>query len=120
MKNKFIDIKSKIIYSFLFLVFVLNVEDSFAAGEIRNPLGTTGSLSQFFAKIVDAMIELGTIVSALGIMYGGFMLVSAQGDEEKIAEGRKTITWALVGTAILLGAKVLFVVIKGTVTNLSQ
>lgn len=118
MKNKFIYIKSKIIYLFLLSIFTFNVEDVFGSGEIKNPLGKTQSLSQFFSKIVEAMIELGTIVSALGIMYGGFMLVSAQGDEEKIAAGRKTITWAVVGTAVLLGAKVIFAVIKGTVTSL--
>ena len=51
-------------------------------------------------------------------MYGGFLLVTAQGDGEKIEQGRKTLTWAMVGTAVLLGAKVIFVIIKGTVDQL--
>lgn len=122
IKENILKIKSNSVYFFLLLIFFFNTpSESFAKdGKFDNPLDGTNSLSQFFARIVDALIELGTVVSALGIMYGGFMLVTAQGDEEKIASGRKTITWAMVGTAVLLGAKVLFVVIKGTVTELSK
>lgn len=85
---------------------------------IQNPIEAT-SLSGFFASIVDGLIQLGVIVSVLGIMYGGFLLVTAAGDEEKVSNGRKTITWAMVGTAVLLGAKVIFKIIEGTVNQLT-
>jgi hypothetical protein len=102
-------------------VFLLNATYSFAVDTvtIENPLEGTNSLSAFFSSIVDVLIQLGVVISALGIMYGGFLLVTALGDEEKVANGRKTITWAVVGTAVLLGAKVIFVAIKGTVEQLN-
>lgn len=84
---------------------------------IENPIKAT-SLQEFFSSVVDGLIQLGVVISALGIMYGGFLLVTAQGDGEKIEQGRKTLTWAMVGTAVLLGAKVIFVIIKGTVDQL--
>lgn len=86
-------------------------------GAIENPIKAT-SLQEFFSSVVDGLIQLGVVISALGIMYGGFLLVTAQGDGEKIEQGRKTLTWAMVGTAVLLGAKVIFVIIKGTVDQL--
>lgn len=94
-----------------------NVKTPTNLGTIENPIKAT-SLQTFFSSIVDGLIQLGVVVSALGIMYGGFLLVSAQGDAEKVEHGRKAITWALVGTAVLLGAKVIFVIIKGTVDQL--
>ncbi len=102
--------------------FLLNASFAFAQqaddpNKLNSPIAAT-SLQEFFSGIVDVLIQLGVVVSALGIMYGGFLLVTAQGDEEKVANGRKTITWAVVGTAVLLGAKVIFVAIKGTVEQL--
>jgi hypothetical protein len=120
------DVASKIKYSFhksfiISAVLCSAATKSFAQStnpnQIDSPIKAT-SLAEFFSAIVDTMIQLGVVVSALAIMYGGFLLVTAQGDEEKVAQGRKTLTWAMVGTGVLLGAKVIFVVIKGTVDQL--
>ena len=51
-------------------------------------------------------------------MYGGFLYVTAGGDEEKLGKAQKTITWALVGTAVLLGANVIMNAIQGTISSL--
>lgn len=89
-------------------------------GKIPNPLGPdSNSLPDFFNSIVSICIQLGTIVSVLAIMYGGFLYVTAQGDPETIGKAYKTITWALVGTAILLGARTIMLAVTSTVTDLS-
>lgn len=87
-------------------------------GKIDNPL-KSDSLSDLFNNIVAVLIELGTIVSVLGIMYGGFLYATAQGDEEKLGKAYKTITWALVGTAVLLGARTILAAISSTVGQLA-
>lgn len=87
--------------------------------KIPNPLGgNTNSLPAFFNSIVGVAIELGTIISVLAIIYGGFLYVTAQGDEEKLGKAYKTITWALVGTAILLGARTIMLAVTDTVKQL--
>lgn len=88
-------------------------------GGLQNPI-KANSLSALFDGIVSVAIELGTILSVLGIMYGGFLYVTAQGNEEKLGAAQKTITWALVGTAVLLGARVIMAAIRGTVEQLGQ
>ncbi|MES2409395.1 MAG: hypothetical protein V4509_03805 [Patescibacteria group bacterium] len=86
---------------------------------IPNPLGDkTNSLQAFFMGILSICIQLGTIVAVLAIMYGGFLYVTAQGDEEKLGKAYKTITWALVGTAILLGSRTIMAAVTDTVKQL--
>jgi TRAP-type C4-dicarboxylate transport system permease small subunit len=87
--------------------------------KIPNPLGgNVNSLPAFFSAIVSVVIELGTIISVLAIMYGGFLYVTAQGDPEMLSKAYKTITWALVGTAILLGARTIMYAVTDTVKQL--
>jgi hypothetical protein len=78
------------------------------------------SLTDLFQGIISVVIELGTILSVLGIMYGGYLYVTAQGNEEKLGAAQKTITWALVGTAVLLGARTIMTAIRGTVEQLGS
>lgn len=108
--------------SFVFLALVSGTY-AFAAGggvpggTIQNPIKAT-SLADLFNNIVSVAIELGTIIAVLGIMYGGYLYVTAQGNEEKLGAAQKTITWALVGTAVLLGARTIMAAIRGTVEQL--
>ncbi len=89
--------------------------------KISNPLGgNVNSLPAFFSAIVSVVIQLGTIIAVLAIMYGGFLYVTAQGDEEKLGKAYKTITWALVGTAILLGARTIMAAVTDTVKQLGS
>lgn len=102
-------------FAILFTLGILQV--STAATKIPNPI-EADSLSGLFNGIVGVLIELGTIVAVLGIMYGGFLYVTAQGNEEKLGMAYKTITWALVGTAVLLGARAIMAAVKGTIEDL--
>lgn len=90
-----------------------------ADSRINNPIAAE-SLQGLFQGIVSVFIELGTIVAVLGIMYGGYLYVTAQGNEEKLGQAYKTITWALVGTAVLLGARTIMAAISGTIQELGK
>lgn len=88
--------------------------------KITNPLGgDVNSLSALLGAVTDVLIQLGAIVAALAIMYGGFLYVTAQGNEEKLQKAQATVTWALVGTAVLLGSRVIYKVIAGTIKEIS-
>jgi hypothetical protein len=45
-------------------------------------------------------------------------MVTAGGNEEKLSKARQAFLWTVIGIAILLGAKVLSVVICGTINQL--
>ncbi len=103
--------------AFTLLAFATTGASFGAESGLQNPIKAK-SLTDLFQGIISVCIEIGTILSVLGIMYGGFLYVTAQGNEEKLGAAQKTITWALVGTAVLLGARTIMTAIRGTVEQL--
>ena len=84
--------------------------------KIDNPLGTkTASIPAFLKSIITGATEIGAIVGALSIMYGGFLYATAQGDEEKLKKAKTTVTWAIVGMAVLIGATAIIAAVESTV-----
>ncbi len=82
---------------------------------LTNPLNNINSLPEFLNKILEAVVQLGTIVLILAIVYVGFLFVVAQGNEEKIKSARSALFWTVIGGLVLLGAQTIGLVISSTV-----
>lgn len=87
-------------------------------GGLTNPLNKIETLPQFLNAILDAVVNLGTIILILALVYVGFQFVVAQGNEEKLKSARSALMWTVIGGLVLLGAKSLGLVIQGTVESL--
>lgn len=88
--------------------------------QFENPLGTrNGTLETFLNSILDVIIMIGGIVVVISIILAGLKYVTAQGDEGKISDAHKQLTWTVIGAGILLGAKVIALVIQNTVKALT-
>lgn len=85
---------------------------------IGNPLGNTDSLPTLVRALVEGARDLGFIVAVLFLVYAGFLFVTARGDTEQLKRARMAFFWAVIGTAVLLGAWVLANVLQGTVEQL--
>ena len=85
---------------------------------LDSPLGGVSSLNDFIGKVLEVVVQIGTPIAVLFIIYAGFLFVTAQGNETKVTKAKVAFTWAIVGTAVLLGAWVLAVAIEGTIGNL--
>jgi len=85
---------------------------------LKNPLGKIADLPAFMNAILDAVVNLGTILLVLALVYIGFQFVVAQGNEEKLKSARSALMWTVIGGLVLLGAKTLGLVIQGTVESL--
>lgn len=83
-----------------------------------NPLKNIDSLPEFLNAILDAVIQIGTIVLILALVYVGFKFVAARGNAEEIQSARSALVWTVIGGLILLGAKAIGLVIEGTVSGL--
>lgn len=66
----------------------------------------------------DILMPIGGVVAVMMIMYAGFLYVTARGNESKISEAHKALTWAVIGAAILLGAWVISTAIGTTIDQL--
>ncbi len=81
---------------------------------ISNPIAA-GSLYCFLYDILNIVLTIAVIVAAFFIIYAGFLLVTAGGDESKLKDGKHALLGALIGTALILGTWVIEKAIVATV-----
>lgn len=105
----------KVSYTLL-AFFLLQVPYAHAA-TLDNPL-RTDSLEGLLVIVLKAVVQIGTILLVLALVWVGFLFVMAQGSEEKIREARSAFVWTVIGGMLLLGATAISEVIKATVQTL--
>ena len=93
---------------------IVGAESAPGDGVFTNPLGVN-SLPLLLAKLLDIAVMIGTPLLAIGIVYTGFLFVTAAGNEQKITKAKEGFFWAIIGGAVLLGAKVIATVISTTI-----
>lgn len=91
--------------------------ENLGTGKISNPLKVT-SIEELLLKIIDIILVFVLPLIILYIMYAGYLFVSAAGNTEQISTAKTALLWAVVGGVIVLGAKIILEVIKGTVSAL--
>ncbi|MFA6027410.1 MAG: hypothetical protein WC752_00585 [Patescibacteria group bacterium] len=74
---------------------------SSSSTELTNPISESNP-TIIIANVIRAMLGVLGAVTLLMFIYGGFMLVFSQGNEEKLKKGRGTLIWAIIGMAIVL------------------
>ncbi len=84
-----------------------------------NPLGAGTSLPVLLKDILQLIVQVGTVVIVLMLVYVGFLFVTARGEPGKITAARTALLWTVVGALILLGAQAISLGIQSTVQALS-
>ncbi|MEK7578931.1 MAG: TrbC/VirB2 family protein [Patescibacteria group bacterium] len=87
---------------------------------ITNPLKDIDSVSDLLFAAVDIVTQLGFYIAVIFIIYSGFLFVKARGNKEELEKAKQAFLWTVIGTAILLGARLLAEVIEGTVDQLED
>jgi len=100
------------------LVFLSTFSIAVAEARLPNPVARIMEPGDLIDILVAIFQFLGGPIVVIGLMYAGYTLVSAQGETNKIEEGRRALLWVIVGAAIILGATVLKEVVSGTVDGL--
>lgn len=102
-----------------------NTKPIFAADEgtiskpiIPNPLATN-TIAGFITLLLDTIFPIASLASIFLLIYAGFRMVIAGGNEEKLGSAKKAFLWTIIGIGVLLGAKVFSAVICGTISQLS-
>lgn len=73
-------------------------------GPLKNPLGVS-TIPALVDKITTYIIELAAPIVTIMILVGAFQMLTAAGNESKFSQGKKTITYAVIGMAVVLVAK---------------
>jgi hypothetical protein len=86
--------------------------------DLKNPLGGIDSFAELVNAIANIVFKIGVPVAVIFIIYSGFLFVSAKGNAEQLKSAKSTFFWAVIGTAVLLGAKIIATVIETTIKGL--
>lgn len=84
------------------------------SGRLTNPI-RVDSLQELLQIVLEAVVQIGSIILVLALVYVGFLFVVAQGNEEKITNAKNALLWTIIGGLILLGASAIGAVIGSTV-----
>ena len=108
--------KATALYIFL-LVFFLHIKGVFAEDDFTKQVmggmqktgsaagyGTKTDLSTTVGKIINGFLILLGIVFMILIIYGGFIYMTAGGDEQKITKAKDILKGAAIGMIIILSA----------------
>ncbi len=84
--------------------------------KLSNPI-YANSFEEILFAVVDIAIFVGVTFAVFIFIFIGFKFVMAQGDPAALKEARKWFLNAVIGTALLIGSKLIVEVIKSTVTG---
>jgi len=93
---------------FLSKIFLINTalaDGTSSSITISNPLGSISTIPGLINKIIDFLATLGIPVVTLLVIYGGWQILIAGGNETNFTKGKNTITYAALGYCIVLIAK---------------
>jgi len=81
-----------------------------------NPLKAK-DLNSLLLTIVDLAVVIGVIMAVLVFIFIGFKFVMAQGNETKLKQAKEWFLYAVIGTAILISAKLIVSVVQNTLIS---
>jgi len=88
-----------IIQTFILLAF--SAQGVLAAEEgIKNPISFS-SLEALIANIVKSMLGLTAVLAVGFIVYGGFLYITAAGDDSQIKKGKEALMGAIIGIIVI-------------------
>jgi hypothetical protein len=79
--------------------------------EIKNPLSST-SFTDLVGKLITAILTIAAPIAVVMILVGAFQIMTANGSEEGVTNGKNTIKYAIVGFAIIVMSQVAVDIIK--------
>lgn len=85
------------IFYFLFSFFPLT---ALAVG-FTNPLGNV-TVSGILTRLITFILSFVVLLAIAGIVYGGFTYITSFGNDQRVAQAKKIILWAIVGLIVVV------------------
>ncbi len=86
---------------------------------IQSPIKAK-TIEELLALLINAAIVILMPVVVLMIVYSGFLFLTARGNKEQLSKAKINFVWVVVGSAVLLGAKVIAEVLKKTAEQITN
>ena len=123
MKNKLINIWQKVGWKMGWVVLNIFMVRSFvlaegetptAASAIKNPIASD-SFAGLLTLILNIIVEIGTPIVVIAIIFVGFKFITAQGKPAEITKAKEAFLYVIIGAAIVIGCYVIVAIIQSTV-----
>lgn len=72
--------------------------------ELENPLGKDTQIWDLFSRIAAGLSFVAGTLALLFVVIGGYMILTARGNDEQYRKGKNTITYAIVGLLVIVGS----------------
>jgi len=59
------------------------------------------SVQQLIGRIIKYILGLTGVIALVMFVYGGFVWMTAAGNQERVAEAKKTVVWATIGLLMI-------------------
>ncbi len=87
--------------------------------ELCNPI-RFNNIFDLFKEVLRIAAEIGTVFVVVGFVYSGFLFVKAQGNQEELSKAKRSLTYTVIGAAIVLGAWAFSVAISETIKGITN
>jgi len=74
-----------------------------SAANLSNPINAE-TWQSLIGLIIQAIFGITGSAALLMFVWGGFLWLTAAGEEKRIKAGTATMTWAVIGLAVIFGA----------------
>ena len=109
--------KSVSVLSGFVVMFTLFVNRAFAQSSFLDNYdlpGPEGDLIEWILKIINWLIGASALVAVVMIVVSGFKYITANGDENRISQATKTLTYSIVGLVLCFIAGMIVNFVIGT------
>ncbi len=88
---------------------------------VGNTIGLgTADLKETVINIIQWVLGLLGLIAVIMILWGGFMWMTAGGNEDKVATAKKIITAAVIGLIVILLAWAIVTFVVSTASNVTE
>ena len=103
-------------YFILFFTEVSAQTPSIESVQIKNPL-KVNSIEELLVAILNVVIVLAIPVIVFFIISSGFMYATARGNPQQIEQASRSLTYAIIGGVLIIGAVAIAEIVKNLVTS---
>lgn len=94
------------------LVYVwLVTTPAFAA--IENPLPGILKVETLIERVIKWVLNLAALLALLALIWGGIKMIIDFGGEESVKQGKKIITWAIIGLIVVAASYAIVKTVAG-------
>ncbi len=86
---------------------------------LEPPAGDEG-LESLVDRIVSISVPVAITAAFILLSYGGYLLISSEGNPEKLQEAKSLITNAIIGLLVVVLSVVILLIISGTIGDVGD